>query len=55
MRAEGLKARVRKRFHSTTMSDHGQPIAGNVLDRQFVAERDGELVLDGEERRSRAL
>jgi len=22
-----------------TMSDHGQPIAGNVLDRQFVAER----------------
>ena len=39
MRAEGLKARVRKRFHSTTMSDHGQPIAGNVLDRQFVAER----------------
>jgi putative transposase len=39
MRAEGLKAPVRKRFHSTTMSDHGQPIAGNVLDRQFVAER----------------
>ena len=28
-----------KRFHSTTMSDHDQPIAGNVLDRQFVAER----------------
>jgi transposase InsO family protein len=21
------------------MSDHGQPIAGNVLDQQFVAER----------------
>jgi transposase InsO family protein len=21
------------------MSDHGQPIAGNVLDRRFVAER----------------
>jgi putative transposase len=39
MRAEGLKARVRKRFQSTTMSDHDQPIAGNVLDRQFVAER----------------
>ena len=39
MRAEGLKARGRKRFHSTTMSDHGQPIAGNVLDRQLVAER----------------
>jgi putative transposase len=39
MRAEGLKARVRKRFHSTTMSDLDQPIAGHVLDQQFVAER----------------
>lgn len=28
-----------ERFHSTTMSDDDQPIAGNVLDRQFVAER----------------
>ena len=39
MQAEGLKARVRKRFRSTTMSDHDQPIAANVLDRQFAAER----------------
>jgi integrase len=39
MQAEGLKARVRKRFRSTTMSDHDQPIAANVLDRQFVADR----------------
>jgi transposase InsO family protein len=39
MQAEGLRARVRKRFRSTTMSDHDQPIAGNVLDRQFAAER----------------
>ena len=39
MQAEGLKARVRKRFRSTTMSDHDQPIAGNVLDRQFAADR----------------
>jgi putative transposase len=39
MPAEGLKARVRKRFRSTTMSDHDQPIAANVLDRQFGAER----------------
>jgi putative transposase len=39
MQAEGLIACVRKRFRSTTMSDHDQPIAANVLDRQFVAER----------------
>jgi putative transposase len=38
MRKEGLKARPRKRFKSTTMSDHDQPIAANLLDRQFAAE-----------------
>ncbi len=37
MREEGLQARVRKRFKGTTMSDHGQPVAGNVLDREFEA------------------
>ncbi len=37
MQAEGLVARVRKRFRSTTMSDHDQPIAANVLDRPFEA------------------
>ena len=31
MQAEGLKGRVRKRYRSTTMSDHNQPIAANVL------------------------
>ena len=38
MRAAGLKARGRKRFKGTTMSNHDQPIAPNVLDRQFTAE-----------------
>ncbi len=37
MRAEGLVARVRRRYRSTTMSDHDQPVAANVLDRQFTA------------------
>ena len=37
MQADGLKARVRKRFKSTTMSDHDQPVAGNLLDRRFTA------------------
>ncbi len=39
MQAEGLRARVRKRFRATTMSDHDQPVAANILDRQFVADR----------------
>jgi putative transposase len=34
---EVLKARVRKRFKATTMSDHDQPVAANLLDRQFPA------------------
>ncbi len=39
MREEGLRARARKRFRSTTMSEHEQPVAANVLARQFAAER----------------
>jgi putative transposase len=38
MQEEGLKARVRKRYKVTTMSDHDQPIVANVLDRRFTAE-----------------
>jgi putative transposase len=37
MRQEGLKARPRKRFKCTTMSEHDQPIAANVLARNFDA------------------
>ena len=37
MQHEGLRARARKRFKSTTMSGHDQPVAANVLDRDFVA------------------
>jgi putative transposase len=32
-----LVARVRRRYRSTTMSDHDQPIADNLLDREFTA------------------
>lgn len=38
MQEDGLKARVRKRFKCTTMSDHDQPVADNLLARQFTAE-----------------
>ncbi len=39
MQEEGLNARVRKRYTHTTMSDHDQPVADNLLDRQFEAAR----------------
>ena len=37
MQQEGLRARARRRFKCTTISDHNQPVAGNVLGRQFGA------------------
>jgi putative transposase len=37
MQADGLKARVRKRYKVTTVSDHDQPIADNLLKQQFTA------------------
>jgi transposase InsO family protein len=39
MQEDGLKARLRKRYKCTTMSDHDQPVASNLLDRQFTAAR----------------
>jgi transposase InsO family protein len=38
MQEDGLKARLRKRFTCTTQSDPSQPVAANVLDRDFTAE-----------------
>ena len=35
MQEDGLVARLRKRYKLTTMSDHDQPVAANLLDRQF--------------------
>ena len=38
MREEGLLARPRKRFKATTDSNHEQPVAANVLAREFTAQ-----------------
>jgi transposase InsO family protein len=38
MQDEHLQARVRKRYRCTTMSDHDQPVAANLLGRQFTAD-----------------
>ncbi len=37
MRQEVLRARPRRRFKNTTMREHDQPVAANVLDRNFAA------------------
>jgi len=37
MQAEAIVARVRLRYRSTTMSEHDQPVAANLLNRQFDA------------------
>src|SRR6185295_13535220 len=39
MQEDGLKARVVKRYKGTTMSDHDQPVAANLLQQEFTAER----------------
>ena len=38
MREEGLVGRVRRRFRCTTDSDHGLPVATNLLGRNFQAQ-----------------
>ena len=37
MQEEGLQARARQRFTQTTMSDHDQAVAANLLTREFGA------------------
>ena len=37
MQEDGLQARTRKRYTVTTMSDHDQPVAANLLNREFDA------------------
>jgi len=39
MKAAGIRAKTKKKFvPTTTNSNHANPVAGNVLDRQFTAE-----------------
>jgi len=38
MREQGLQARKTRRFQTTTDSNHGLPVAANVLDRQFTVD-----------------
>jgi putative transposase len=42
MQDQKLKARVRRRYKCTTMSDHDLPVAPNLLDRRFEADAPNE-------------
>lgn len=42
MREEGLVARAKKRFRATTDSKHDDPIAPNIVEREFVMEEKNE-------------
>lgn len=39
MQLAGLEGRARRRFKHTTDSNHGRPVASNVLERDFAAEK----------------
>ena len=41
MQEEGLVARVRRRFHCTTDSNHARPVAENLLNRDFTSDAVG--------------
>ncbi len=38
MRREGVAAKTKRKFRCTTDSDHGRPVAENLVDRQFAPE-----------------
>jgi putative transposase len=42
MRENGLKSKVKRKFVITTDSDHAEPVAENILDRDFSADRPNE-------------
>jgi transposase InsO family protein len=42
MRVNGLNARRRRKFIPATNSNHGLPVCGNILNREFRAEKGGE-------------
>ncbi len=39
MREHGIRAKQARRFKATTASDHNEPVAPNLLDRQFEVDR----------------
>ncbi|NVJ21995.1 IS3 family transposase [Myxococcus sp. AM011] len=47
MGEDQLVGRARRRYRGTTMSEHQHPVAGNLLDRRFTAQRPNERWVGG--------
>ena len=45
MKKEGLRSRVAKKFKATTNSSHTLPVAENILNRDFTAEKAGQKMV----------
>lgn len=43
MRKDGLRARMKRRFKATTNSKHNLPVAGNLVQRNFVPEQPDQI------------
>jgi hypothetical protein len=39
MKQHGLESKTKRKFKATTNSEHGRPVAANVLDREFRVDR----------------
>jgi putative transposase len=39
MKLQGLKSKVKRKFKATTNSNHGRPVAPNLLDREFQVDQ----------------
>jgi transposase InsO family protein len=39
MKQQGLESKSKRKFKATTHSNHGRPVAENLLDREFIVER----------------
>lgn len=42
MKENGIKGKARRKYKATTYSDHDMPVAENILNRNFMAERPGQ-------------
>ncbi|WP_074573583.1 IS3 family transposase [Selenomonas ruminantium] len=45
MKENGIKGKARRKYKATTYSDHDMPVAANVLNRNFTAERPGQKMV----------
>lgn len=45
MRENGIRSKSHKKYKATTNSRHGLPVAGNILNRNFTADRPGQKMV----------